>query len=175
MHACWMAVTGWFFRAPPSLSLLSTLCFFPFLFLYPLFPARPPIDPPAPFTCLLSFSSGGERANKQNQQTAFLVHTCGYVFMFSQVGNNQILTCSPPFSQELSDMLLGEGGGVFFFFGLTVGVCDHVLDRQKQQSQGAGSRVIQPVMLFQKHPSPVLIRDFYARRILTQPGLLHRD
>lgn len=88
MHACWMAVTGWFFRAPPSLSLLSTLCFFPFLFLSPLFPARPPIDPPAPFTCLLSFSSGGERANKQNQQTAFLVHTCGYVFMFSQVGNN---------------------------------------------------------------------------------------
>lgn len=73
--------------SPHSLSLLSTLRFFPFLFLSPLFPARPNFL----FTLrlLLPVSSSfplveKEQINKTNKWH-FL---CTRVVMFSQVGNN---------------------------------------------------------------------------------------
>lgn len=153
-----------------QLSVSSRFSSFPLFFLHDLLltlrlllPASSPFPPVEK-----------EQINKTNKRH-FL---CTRVVMFSCFHRLEIIRFSHVHLLSLKSLVIcfwGRGGGGFFFFGLTVGVCDHVLDRQKQQSQGAGSRVIQPVMLFQKHPSPVLIRDFYARRILTQPGLLHRD
>lgn len=52
----------------------------------------PSPSPSSSSTCLLFFSSGGERANKQSNKWHFPVHMCGYLF---QGVNNYILTRSP--------------------------------------------------------------------------------
>lgn len=91
-----------------QLSVSSRFSSFPLFFLHDLLlTLRLLLPASSPFPLVEK-----EQINKTNKQH-FL---CTRVVMFSCFHRLEIirLTCSPPFSQELSDMLLG-GGGVFFF------------------------------------------------------------
>lgn len=152
MHACWRlsqdGSSTWFPLLCPLLSATP----------FPLLPpsisctTEPPTTPSSSFICLLFFSSGGDRANKQTNKLQIL---CMYVWMYFP-GCKQLVFHS--FTHFLCEPLTH----------VTCLFLNHVWWQPVSPPntlmpfsnlEGPGSSVIQPAMLFQLS-SAVFILDF---------------